>query len=231
MVNNLVTVRRCSFCRSSNHNILSCNHSLLTDFQNNLHYKKNEIERMDGISLFEKVALFESWILYQCVFGNTFLIKAYSVRYLNCTMRDTTDTYIKKICDFIWENEIIHGETVNSQEIEIEWFFDRSGDPNLLPSNSDSNLTTNINILVDESYHLNVDLESEFKLEECSICYESIKTSNMVKINCAHEFCGFCIKKIMNSDIKNCAFCREKIDYIKVKTLEMENILLSSNVN
>lgn len=246
MVNNSVTVRvrRCSFCRCPNHNILSCNHTLILQFQNNLFYKKNEITGMLGISLFEKIALLESWILYQCVMGNSFLIKAYSVRYLNCTMRDRTNTCIKKISDFIWENEIIHGdgETQNSEEIEIEWFFDRSGDPNLLPSNSDlnsdlnSNLTTNVNILVEVEVEVQVEVqvqefESEFKLQECSICYESIEKNNMVKINCAHEFCGFCIKKIMNSDIKNCAFCREKIHCIKVKSLEMEKILLSSNVN
>ena len=99
-------IRRCSFCRCPNHTIISCNHDLLTDFQNNIDLKKNEIIRMMGITLYEKITLFESWLLYQCVFENTFLIKAYAVRFLNCTMRDRINICIKKISDFIWLNEM-----------------------------------------------------------------------------------------------------------------------------
>ena len=72
---------------------------------------------------------------------------------------------------------------------------------------------------MEENYHLT-------EIQECSICYENVSVSNIVKINCNHEFCGFCVKKIINSDIKNCAFCRTKIECILVNNSEMEKKIL-----
>jgi hypothetical protein len=190
-----------------------------------MYYKKNDILGMEGINLFEKIALFESWILYQCVMGNSFLIKAYAVRFLRCTMRDRINTCIQKISNFMWENEINlpleNHIDLDSQQINIEWTIDRTGDPNLINSNSISN----INILLDE-FETKMDETKidENKKVDCSICYENTLINDMVKLNCNHEFCGFCVKKIIHSDIKNCAFCRKNIDCINVKTLEMETL-------
>jgi hypothetical protein len=139
-----------------------------------MYYKKNDILGMEGINLFEKIALFESWILYQCVMGNSFLIKAYAVRFLRCTMRDRINTCIQKISNFMWENEINlpleNHIDLDSQQINIEWTIDRTGDPNLINSNSISN----INILLDE-FETKMDETKidENKKVDCSICYEN----------------------------------------------------------
>ena len=213
MENITTRIRRCSFCRCPYHNITACNHSLLIDFQNNMYYKKNDILGMDGINLFEKIALFESWILYQCMFGNSFLIKAYAVRFLRCTMRDRINTCIQKISNFMWENE--RNQPIEEwNNIDIEWTIDRTGDPNLINS-------IPISIFV-ETTLINIDVN---KKEDCAICYENTLINDMVKLNCSHEFCGFCVKKIIHSDIKNCAFCRKKIEFINVKNTEMQTYL------
>lgn len=227
MENIISRIRRCSFCRSPNHNILSCDDPLLFDFQQNLFQKKQEILNIQGTSLYEKIALFESWVLYQCMFGNSFILKAYAVRYLGCTTRDRINIYFQKISNFIWSNELNLINERNSvsenqemeEEVGLEWYIDRTGDPNLLPIQE----VTNINIIMEDLYNsLNIDL---FKKEECSICYECIEVKNIVKLNCFHEFCGCCVKKIIHSEIKKCAFCRKTIDCIKVKNKEMESFL------
>lgn len=220
-------VRRCSFCRCPFHNILSCDHSLLIEFQNNLFQKKHEILEMRETNLYEKMALFESWILYQCMFGNTFILKAYSVRYLGCTMRDGLNIYFQKITAFIWDYELDPENQLNPASIEVpedvglEWYIDRTGDQNLLPSSNINN--NNITILIEES-PLHLDLH---KKEDCSICYENMKKVKMVQINCLHEFCGTCVKKIIHSNIKKCAFCRQPIESVKVKNKEMESFFKS----
>jgi hypothetical protein len=57
---------------------------------------------------------------------------------------------------------------------------------------------------------------------ECSICYENIKTEDLIKLNCNHEFCGNCIKeslKLHNNIYvgPNCALCRETMTTFYVK--------------
>jgi hypothetical protein len=50
---------------------------------------------------------------------------------------------------------------------------------------------------------------------ECNICYEIHNSENFIKLNCNHEFCKGCVKKILKScRIFNdpcCAYCREQI--------------------
>lgn len=65
---------------------------------------------------------------------------------------------------------------------------------------------------------------------ECSICYENIKCMNLVKLNCAHEFCADCIKGSLNAcnsgqGMPKCALCREQIIRFSVKTPHVYNLV------
>lgn len=61
---------------------------------------------------------------------------------------------------------------------------------------------------------------------ECSICYENIKTEDLIKLNCNHEFCGNCIKESLklhnNIYVRpNCALCRETMTTFYVKKTDI----------
>jgi hypothetical protein len=65
--------------------------------------------------------------------------------------------------------------------------------------------------------------QNKINNEECSICYEQTEYSNKVKLNCNHDFCGFCVKKIIEKNNKPCcAFCRVTIEKIEVNSMNME---------
>jgi hypothetical protein len=54
----------------------------------------------------------------------------------------------------------------------------------------------------------------------CNICYDDVKKSNMVGLNCAHEFCTTCIdstlKNVPNRQSPSCALCRAEMSNFKV---------------
>jgi hypothetical protein len=63
---------------------------------------------------------------------------------------------------------------------------------------------------------INIAEQNDKLLEiECNICYEIHNNENFIKLNCNHEFCKGCVKKILKScRIFNdpcCAYCREQI--------------------
>lgn len=75
------------------------------------------------------------------------------------------------------------------------------------------------------------------KLEDCSICYNEMKSQNLVKLNCDHYFCLQCILVIILDTYKNvepkihgiCPLCRTNIKKIsgnvdKIK-LRLSNLL------
>jgi hypothetical protein len=80
----------------------------------------------------------------------------------------------------------------------------------------------NIQIVMDVSDEdEDEDAESREKEEDCPICYDSIKKSDMLVTNCKHSFCSNCIKKHLVSTIVGrtpcCAMCRTNISSFSVK--------------
>jgi len=76
----------------------------------------------------------------------------------------------------------------------------------------DTNINPNIVLRFDEKI-----IDGDFS---CSICYTGdISGDNKVLLNCLHEFCGECAKKLINMshDKPSCAYCRTKIDTITIK--------------
>jgi hypothetical protein len=54
------------------------------------------------------------------------------------------------------------------------------------------------------------------KSQDCSICYEELKTNNICVITCNHDFCFNCIVKYIDTANKNnyticCPVCRKNM--------------------
>jgi len=71
--------------------------------------------------------------------------------------------------------------------------------------------------------------KDENMCKDCSICYEEKKQYNFVKLNCGHEFCGICVKTIIDKNDKpSCAFCRTDIKTIDVyDNIENKQLLMN----
>ena len=83
-------------------------------------------------------------------------------------------------------------------------------------------------ILVEE------ELEKFEEFDECLICFEETKLSNIVKINCGHTCCRTCIKKTLHmynnlKDSPSCAFCRTLITSFTVKNTETYDVIWGQN--
>jgi hypothetical protein len=62
-------------------------------------------------------------------------------------------------------------------------------------------------------------------VEDCPICYESVKLLDIAEIGCGHKFCGECVTKTLQKHNKRdepcCAMCRGKIETCIVKKQEV----------
>jgi hypothetical protein len=68
--------------------------------------------------------------------------------------------------------------------------------------------------------------ENKNSCKDCSICYEETEPSNFVRLNCEHEFCGICVKTIIDKNDKpSCAFCRTEIKTMHVYDNETDQLL------
>jgi len=72
--------------------------------------------------------------------------------------------------------------------------------------------------------------ENDEGVEECAICYESIKCIDLVKLNCSHKFCGSCIKGSLRAHNNiycgpSCALCRTQMVSFSVKNPEIYNMV------
>jgi len=65
------------------------------------------------------------------------------------------------------------------------------------------------------------------KKKECPICLDEVKTINILKTNCNHEFCDKCIMKKLEIDrskcTPNCPMCRTDIKTMEIKCPEIFN--------
>jgi hypothetical protein len=93
--------------------------------------------------------------------------------------------------------------------------------------------TENISVIEEEKVNHNIDIvllqeTDSNQIKECDICYETYSKNEFIKINCRHELCKNCIKRLIikNKNKSSCPFCREKICKITVKTQEIRIELL-----
>ena len=250
--------RRCSFCRDPRHTVNICTSPLIVEFQNLLYQKKNEINQRSNVNLNVKISHFESW-LYSLDDIN--LLKVYAVRNCGAYTREPYPIWVVKITNYIWfeerynmngdineerreyqtgfqtmitqfndlANVLIQNQTPPEETLEgiMSWIIDRTPDYTILDDLMNSKKLQKITIQIKEENEENKNVV----LKECCICYEQREHSDTVKLNCYHEFCGLCVKKIIDTNRENrsyssCAYCRELISNIEVKNEEMEKMFL-----
>jgi uncharacterized protein YfcZ (UPF0381/DUF406 family) len=244
-----IPVRCCSFCREDDHFISNCNSPRFSHFEMILLQKKlHYLDRENG-NIAHAMNEYESWLF---TFHDRALVRAYATRHCRGYARDSINNSISVIMRKIWSeersqllqenriedteivqavNQFVHlvtqlrnedpNEVTDTQQNllgdVITWLIDRNPDYTLL-----ERLRNNTNNKKVEIVCLDEETERE-KTEECSICYEVTEYSNQVKLNCDHEFCGSCVKKIIEKNNQPCcAFCRVPIEKIKVKTMNMQ---------
>ncbi len=90
--NNRMTLptRCCSFCRNPGHNILTCNNTRLIEFEQLCVTQKVNLGILE----------FKNWLLNYAI-TNSYIIKAYAVRYCGCTMHDSVVECVRCIIDKI----------------------------------------------------------------------------------------------------------------------------------
>jgi hypothetical protein len=67
--------------------------------------------------------------------------------------------------------------------------------------------------------------ETPVKIDECSICYMNITDSNVVELNCNHQFCGNCVNELFKLKCEPmCALCREPIKNVSSNQEIITNI-------
>ena len=218
--------RRCSFCKSCTHNITNCDNERLLDFKENLFSKRDDLREIHSIDFNDKISYFETWLLGQ----NQKLVKSYAMRFCGAYARNTIEICAAKIINSIWN--------VN-QDI---WGNNQAQNPDFIPLPDSVNMERAVEYLLglrnnrnqpDENRKFDIIpilcLESSNTQEDCSICYEEIEASNMVSLNCNHNFCGTCLsqtfKKCSPNSLPCCALCRTKIECVMINDIKTLDII------
>jgi hypothetical protein len=204
--------------------------------------KRDLLSILDNGDINHKMREFELWLMTN---DDRKLLKSYAVRSCGAYMRDNIGKCVLLIRRKIWmeerdqlqENIRIRREfmqfsstfsqvvnVVNNNEVSpgqilesvMSWIIDRTPDYTILERLRNP-VPKKLEIIWEFAS------EDEMNKEECSICYEQTEYSNKVKLNCDHEFCGFCVKKIIEKNNQPCcALCRVNIDKIQVNSMNME---------
>jgi hypothetical protein len=224
--------RRCSFCRSFEHNITQCDNERLLNFQENLISKRDDLREIHSIDFNNKISYFETWILGQ----NQKLVKSYAMRFCGAYTRNNLQICATKIISYIWN---IQQDIWGNNQTQEQDFISL---PNLADSVDLVNMERAVEYLLglrnnrnqpneNRKFDINSVLCSESVVvqEDCAICYEDVQSSNMVSLNCNHNFCGNCLsqtlKKCNPNSVPCCALCRTKIECIIVNDVKTFDII------
>jgi hypothetical protein len=239
-------IRRCSCCRSEEHNITQCNDSRLINFQTNLTNRRDELREIPSIDFNNKVSYFETWLYGQ----DHNLIKSYAMRFCGAYSRNSLQICVSKIVNLFWniEEDIWGNQVQSTNYIPLPTVSISQDSLDLLDFRLAEFLTelrsireeTSENRKYDISGFLCLEIESEERttqqiseeldaIENCNICYEDKQNRHMVSLNCNHNFCGVCLSTILKKcnphSFPTCAMCRTKIGFLIVKDEEILNTL------
>ena len=239
-------IRRCSCCRSDEHNITQCNDPMLLIFQTNLTSRRDELREIPSIDVNNKISYFETWLYGQ----DHHLIKSYAMRFCGAYSRNSLQLCVSKIVSFIWSveqdmlvNQDQSQDYISLPPVSILEYSSIMLDFNLeefLAGLRNNREETSENRKYNISGYLCIEIESENRtsaqileeletIENCNICYEDKQNRHMVSLNCNHNFCGTCVSSVFKKcnpfSFPNCALCRTKIDFLIVKDEEILNTL------
>ena len=237
-------IRKCSYCKSTNHIINSCDAYSLTIFEQLCTSKKNIFISMDSPSY-----LFASWLSFYVIEYSCYsMVRAFAVSRCGVRLRTHMNICIEKVTNYIFgilddvENanyiQLPRSDHVPrhlNDSITTEWIMNLGFSLSVI-----AEINTHIGIgyqnqnqTYNESFHdkYNVYVRETERTETtentnavevedncCRICYESTEPTHFVKLNCGHEFCEKCTKKLCTQDkysYARCAYCRTTITDIE----------------
>jgi hypothetical protein len=239
-------IRRCSCCRSEEHNITQCNDSRLLNFQVNLETRRDELREIPSIDFNNKISYFETWLYGQ----DHHLIKSYAMRFCGAYSRNSLQLCVSKIVSFIWNVEQdmwgnqfqsydyvplptigISQDSLDLLDFRLaEFLVELRGVREETSENRKYNITGLLCLEIESEKRTTQQISEELDtIENCNICYEDKQHRHMVSLNCKHNFCGTCVSKTLKKcnplSFPNCAMCRTKIGFLIVKDEEILNTL------
>lgn len=209
----------CSFCGSNNHTIRFCSSPSIPILEQNMaHYYYSVLQQSVrfGLNDAETEAFFVSDINEKCTFKELRVLAVTSAGAATSGINKTGYATIlysryKQVLDNIMNR---FEYTFNDLVRNLMTDFDSSASVN--------NLEKKFDIVP----CLNPDMVSEITDDvKCCICLrEEVKLSDLVKLNCCHQFCGECVTQTLEKTEDNktvaCALCRACITRIDVTTSE-----------
>jgi hypothetical protein len=213
--------KKCSFCRSSSHNITLCDDIRL-----------NEIELLFAIKYYNmnSIQQFNSWLT---LFAQSYriIIKAFANKKKITNSKTNIQNCISKISEYIdtyYENN--NNLPTYMEEIIADYIIciDKN-DKNqmriilcniILEFLDSSRHKTETIITLCDKFDI---IENEILLDncDCNICMDNTNITDLVKLGCNHIFCKVCIKTTLQYVNKNCALCRKNIETIQTQTYEI----------
>jgi len=225
-----MSIRICSYCRLSGHNIRNCTHP---------HIEEAWKYVLGGMP-FRLPSELRSYIQesygaidhYLSNILDNQLLYAVGVQYGNGRMTDTQEEQVYNIMNRIF-TEIERFETMDeeAQRQFLSWLYETDGE-NLgiafsyegreEQEEQETQQQQKIPILI-EPLILCLETAAELcELFECSICMEEHKIISQNTTNCQHSFCHDCICQHIDTS-KNgssCPLCRTQITSLEVKDME-----------
>ena len=209
---------RCSFCCGRNHTIRFCESPLITILQQNMAYyyytvleQSVELELNDQ----ETEARFVSYINDRCTFRE--------LRVLSVTSTEAATTGITKLqyahILYMYYNHVLN--TIVNQVRNVE------SNSNTVATNNTNGLEKKYNIIPYLNHLSNHNEDNN----DCCICMrDDVKISDLVKLNCCHQFCGECVTKTLENHSSNkkpvsCALCRANVTRIDGNSSDCFNMV------
>lgn len=235
-----MTTRKCSYCRSTEHNACNCTSPFLLNYLaslcENYNYILSNIQDCENITTNEAI-LFANQSFTQFLYQrkknyNTTLIVL--VRNLNLTSRLTQYT---TACSLITDY-IVSRSQMNYRIPLINYGISIMAEENLMINRISLGVESPdltyykyfilnkdaIKIILNNfKQYIQLEVEHVFMmetedLEDCPICMNKITSLNKVRTDCNHNYCNYCFelmvqhsKTIMTNSTITCALCRTKI--------------------
>ena len=211
---------KCSFCCGSNHTIRFCDSPLIIILQQNMaYYYYNALQQsiLLGLNDQDTKAFFVSYIIERCTFRELRVLSVTSTEAATSGINKENYAHIL----YAYYKEVLN--SIVNQVRNLATDFDA-----VATNNTGSGLEKKFDII---PYLNPVSNNIDNDVNDCCICMrDDVKISDLVKLNCCHQFCGECITKTLekhSSDIKpvSCALCRATVTQINVNSSDCFNMV------
>jgi hypothetical protein len=147
------------------------------------------------------------------------------MRYDNVQMMSGMLSYYRHDEDFMRSNFLRNMIPIMARNLEEQVVEEEEEEPDLIQSylGESEPVVKRYNIIPTFVFKDNAEGPEEM---DCPICYESIKCVDLIKLNCSHQFCGLCLKGILERhDNPTCALCRAYMCKFDIQNPEVYHLV------